>query len=155
MLVPGLDLQWLIRASLFLPAVVVTCIYAWRRGGGPERATALLVIGATAATVILPQASFRHVVIELLLIDLLLLGGLICVALIADRFWPMYFAAVHLLSVAAHGVRAYDPLILPDVYARVGGELAYLTLAILAVGTWRHGRRGDDCDWSWQVRNSR
>lgn len=147
----GFDLQWVLRAAAFAPAAAVTCVYAWRRGGQPERVTAAMTATAIVATLVVPRADFSRVVDQLLLIDGALLLGLTAVALAADRFWPLYFAALQLLTVALHGVRAYDPAILPAVYARLGGELAYPTLVILAIGTWRHVRRGAEADWSWQV----
>jgi hypothetical protein len=140
----------IIRATLFLAATAAASAYAVRRGGQPERISAALVVAATIATMVIPAASYRTVVWPLFAIDAALLVGLVAVALVADRFWPLYLAAVQLLTVALHGVRAYDLVILPAVYARIGGELGYLAIGILAVGTWRHWRRGDEPDWSWQ-----
>lgn len=144
--------EWLVRSLLFLTAAIPACGYAWLRGGAPERLTALLVMIAITATTVLPTASYRQVVWPLLAVDGALLIGLVAIALFADRFWPLFLAAVQLLAVAVHGVRAYDESILPTVYARLGGELGYMVVGILAVGTWRHWRRGPECDWSWQVR---
>ena len=142
------------RALVWYAVAVPTCAYAARRGGGPERAAAALVIAASVATMLVPSepgVTYRTVVWPLLAIDAVMLAGLLALALAADRYWPVHFAAAHLLSVLLHGVRAYDPAVLPAVYARLGGELGYVTLAILAVGTWRHVRRGDDLDWTWQI----
>ena len=142
------------RALVWYAVAVPTCLYAARRGGGPERAVAALVIAASVATMLVPSepgVTYLTVVWPLLAVDVVMLAGLMAVALAADRYWPIHFAAVHLLSVLLHGVRAYDPTILPGVYARLGGELGYVTLAILAAGTWRHVRRGGDVDWTWQV----
>lgn len=142
------------RALVWYAVAVPTVVYAARRGGGPERAAAALVIAASFATMLVPSdpgVTYRTVVWPLLAIDSLMLAGLLAVALAADRYWPIHFTAVHLLSVLLHGVRAYDPDILPGVYARLGGELGYLTLAVLAAGTWRHARRRDDVDWAWQI----
>ena len=144
----------IVRIALFYLAAAAAAAYAWRRGGQPERATAAMLIVAAVATGLVPTVpgvTFATVVWPLLAIDVLLLAGLTIVALVADRYWPLYFCAVHLMAVAIHGVRAYDADILPSVYARLGGELAYPTLVILVVGTWRHRRRSPETDWSWQV----
>lgn len=145
----------IIRAVLFYAAATATVVYAVRRGGQPERVTSAMLIIAAIGTTLLPGMSFREVVWPLFAIDLALLIGLVALSVLADRYWPMYFAAIHLITVALHGVRAYDRTIIPTVYARLGGELAYPTLAVLAIGTWRHCQRGRERDWSWQPRRPR
>lgn len=144
---------WIIRSLVFLLVAVPTCLYAARRGGAPERLVGAMVVVATIATTLVPRQSWQTVVEPLLVIDGVMFIGLVAVALYADRFWPLYFAAVQLLTMAVHGVRAYDQTILPEVYARISGELAYIALGILAVGTWRHRRRSPEPDWSWQVKD--
>lgn len=146
---------WIVRSLLFVISAAATALYAMRHGGQPERAVAIMIVSAVAITACLPRWYYAQVVWPLLAVDCSMLAGLLLVAAWADRFWPLYFAAFHLLTVVLHGVRAYDPMILPDVYARIGGQLAYPTLAILAIGTWRHRRRGPELDWSWQVRRER
>ncbi|WP_174280155.1 hypothetical protein [Sphingomonas bacterium] len=133
----------------------MTCGFAFRNGGQPERIVAWLVVIAVGITTVLPRPHFATIVWPLLVADGVMLIGLVLVAAWADRFWPLYVAAVQLLAVTLHGVRAYDPTILPDVYARLGGLLAYPVLVILAIGTWRHRRRAPGFDWSWQVRRER
>ena len=143
----------IVRTIVFYSAAAATVCFAVRRGGRPEQATAALLTVAAIATTLLPGASVRSVVWSLFVVDLTLLVGLTAIALSADRFWPMYFSAVQLVTVGLHGVRAYDQTLLPAVYARLGGELAYPTLLILAIGTWRHHRRLPETDWIWQVRD--
>lgn len=146
---------WMVRSLLFLTAAIPAIVYAVRCGGQPERLTAAMIALAILATTAVPRETYLELVWPLLLIDVLLLAGLTAVALCADRYWPLYFAATHLLTVALHGVRVYDPELLPTVYARLGGQLGYPTLVILIVGTWRHVRRGAEVDWSWQVDRDR
>ena len=87
-----------------------------------------------------------------LTIDLAFLASLIVIAVRADRFWPLWLAALQLVAIGVHGVRAYDPHILPIVYARIVGEIAYPMLALLVIGTVRHHSRalrfGGERDWS-------
>lgn len=145
----------IVRIASFYLVAAASVAYAWWRGGQPERVTAAMVMIAAIATGLIPTVpgiTFAKVVWPLFAIDMLLLAGLTVVALLADRFWPLYFCAIHLVAVALHGVRAYDPTVLPTLYARLGGELAYPTLVILIAGTWRHALRGPEPDWSWQIR---
>ena len=114
-----------------------------------------LVALAIIATLFVPLQNLRFVAQPLLVIDSLTLVALIAVALCADRYWPLYVAAMELLTVALHGVRAYDSTILPYVYARLEGELSYPLFLLLVIGTRRHVRRGAETSWSWQMRRER
>src|SRR3546814_11663363 len=77
----------------------------------------------------------------MLLIDFGLLLALSAIAGAADRFWPIWLAAFQLVAVAAHGVTAYNPEILPVAYWWIVGKIAYPMFAIFAIGTRRLHRR--------------
>lgn len=130
------------------------CLYALR-GGSPERAVAgmmAVAMLATATTPVIPHVTFHRVEPIPFAVDLLLLVGLVALAARANRFWPLWVAAAHLLAVTVHGVRAYDQTILPIVYAKLTGWTAYLMIILLVLGTWRHlmrvRTRGFERDWS-------
>jgi hypothetical protein len=59
---------------------------------------------------------------------------------------------MHLIAIAVHFAKAYQPFLLPWIYAVAVGQLAYAMLALLLVGTIRHQHRrhaaGADPDWS-------
>lgn len=119
-------------------------IYAWRRGGWPERVCAsattfALVIGW--ALPFDPGTSYRTVETARLAIDGALCLILVGVALWADRFWPLWVAALQLLSVAVHGVRAMDPSILPSVYGLVIEQFGWPIVALMWVGVLRQDYR--------------
>jgi hypothetical protein len=141
----------------------LVCLYALALGGWPERSIAIILLDASVATVMLPfdpATSFRSVEKLELVIDVALMGGLITVALLANRFWPLWLAALHLLAIGIHGVRGFDTALVPWMYAAAGGKLAYPMIALLAAGVLRHrmrmARYGHDPDWTlpWRgVRN--
>jgi hypothetical protein len=144
----------------FLQALV--CLYALTLGGWPERATAVILLCASVATIVLPfdpSTSFRSVETLELVIDVALMGGLMAVALLANRFWPLWLAALHLLAVGIHGVKGFDTALMPWMYAQAGGKLAYPMLVLLAAGVLRHrirlARYGTDPDWSLPWRGIR
>ncbi len=131
------------------------CLYALLRGGRPERWTAIMLFFASVATWFIPfdpSTSFRSIETFELVIDLSLMGGLMTVALLANRFWPLWLAALHLLAIGIHGVRGFDADLVPWMYAAAGGKLAYPMILVLALGVMRHQRRlaihGQDPDWS-------
>ncbi|HYN45718.1 MAG TPA: hypothetical protein VES64_03410, partial [Allosphingosinicella sp.] len=75
-------------------ALLISCTaYALRRGGPPEKVTAILfTLGAYYTVAALSESipRFRSVEVEVLIVDLFLLVALVALALRADRFWPLW-----------------------------------------------------------------
>ena len=143
------------RIMLFYSVQLAASGYAAWRGGLPERAVGALLLVAAILSSAIPLTTWHEYVAlnrGLLLIDATLLAILMLVAVRANRYWPMWLAALQLVAIGVHGVRAYDPHILPIVYARIVGEIAYPMLALLVIGTVRHHSRalrlGGERDWS-------
>lgn len=141
---------------MFNVVLLATCLYAFGWGGRPERVAGGLFLAASAVTFVLPfnpDITFHHVEWANLAIDVAMLLSLGALALMADRFWPMWLAALQLLMVAVHGVRAYEPL-RALTYSLVLSKLAYVALVILAVAVLRHRTRiaseGFEHDWTHQ-----
>lgn len=140
---------------VFYVVQLAACWFALRSGGLPERLTsaALLAaaVGGSAATIWSPYR-FQTVDPTLLALDLALLLVLMGVAAAANRFWPIWLSALHLITVTVHGVKAFQPDLVPWMYAAALGKMAYPMMALLAIGTERHRRRrslyGSDPDWS-------
>ncbi|MBI0473985.1 hypothetical protein D9601_01220 [Sphingomonas sp. MA1305] len=141
---------------VFNLTLLLTCAIAFYAGGAPERWTALVFILGAAATFVAPFSDalrpFGRLEPMLLLVDVAMLGGLVGIALRADRYWPLYVTALHFLAIAIHGVKAIQPTLVPWMYAGASGKIAYPMLLLLAVGAVRHRRRvarfGSDPDWS-------
>lgn len=134
----------MIRIAVFELLQVLVSGYALRWGGAPERIVGGLLLAAAWTSLLLPydpKSVFRNLETGQLIVDLSLLAGLLAVALRANRFWPLWAAAIQLLAIGVHGVRSYDEGIVPIVYARLTGELAYPMCLVLAAGTWRYRRR--------------
>ena len=142
----------------FLLLDLLVACFAWRRGGAPERCVATIFLLAGVATAVAPLDSHPgyQVINHLILwIDLLTLLGITIVALFADRFWPIWIAALQLLAVASHGVRGYNPDLLPVVYWQMSTKVAYPMLVILAAGVYRHQQRrlkAREFSWTFQRR---
>lgn len=137
---------------VFNSVLILACTYALWVGGAPERATALVFVGAAMASYAVPYSGFHVVEAPLFLIDLLTLLALVLIAMTANRFWPLYVAAIQLLTVAVHAVKAYQPALAFWMYGGALGKMAYPTLILLAVGAIRHRNRmarfGGDRAWS-------
>lgn len=143
---------------VFNTVLAVVCGYALWRGGAPERIAAALFAGAAAMTYLSMYAyAFRAISETYLLLDLGLFAAIAILSLWADRFWPIWVAALQLVVLAAHGVRASHPDLMPFVYYVATAKLAYPMILMLAIGTMRHRERlsrwGSDLDWSrWHER---
>ena len=140
---------------LFNIVLLAACAYAFVAGGAPERWTVIVFLGGAIATFLLPfrhHQSYHTVHLLVLAVDSAVLLGLIGIALRADLFWPMYVSALHLITIAIHGVKAFQPSLVPWMYAGASGKIAYPMLVLLATGAWRHRHRlarfGSDRDWS-------
>ena len=129
-------------------------MYAFVRGGAPERVVAAAFIIAAAASFLarpLANARYQDTEYGLLLIDALLLAVLVAVALWANRFWPIWIAGSQLFALLVHITILYQRDVLPIVYFVIVSRMAYPMLVMLLVGTALHFQRvkrhGTDPDW--------
>jgi hypothetical protein len=136
--------------------LLVACwAYALRRGGPPERIGAsILAVGSflSAATASVSMIGYRSVETGILIVDLLCLVSFLALALRADRFWPLWVAALQIIGTAGHSVKFVDPDIIRRAYAFILVIWAYPMILLLVVGTRRHQQRlsrfGIDKSWS-------
>ena len=144
----GMPTNMVVYTSLLL----LCWAYALGRGGAPERLGATILAIASFLTAIAWRGSFRSVEVGVVLIDILCSLAFIALALRADRFWPLWLAALQVGGTAGHAVKLIDPSIIPRAYAFMLAAWAYPMLVLLVAGTWRHQRRlarfGFDKSWS-------
>lgn len=147
----------LLRILAFETVLLAASLYAIVRGGAPERAVGVMLLLAGFATLAIPITQLNPywtVEWNRLSIDVALFLGLTAVALRANRFWPLWVAALQLLTIGVHGVRMYDPAVLPVVYARLTSQLAYPVCIVTFIGALRYRRRrlrpaaAPERDWS-------
>lgn len=135
--------MWHIGA--FVLWFAICCAIALVFGGAAERSAVLLQIGAAAATILgdgfLSGPLYTTARPALWLIDALLLLLLYRLALNSTRYWPMWVAALQMLSVIAHTVRALDQQMLPDGYYGLVNLVAWPMIGLTAIGALRHFSR--------------
>jgi hypothetical protein len=128
---------------IFRALLIGSCGYALWRGRSDERIVALVCLGATLASrFAFSPLNVRYSGVEtgLLVIDLLVLGTFLFVALRSRRFWPLWVAGLQLTSSTAHLMKAIDEHLLPVAYGAAIALWSYPILIILAVATWRGQR---------------
>jgi hypothetical protein len=137
------------------------CGYAFLRGGAPERIGAGIYGLGTALTVVAGWESshrFASLEVGILIVDFAAFVAFVVLALRADRFWPLWVAALQLLASAGHVAKLVDPDMNRWAYAFLLAAGSYPTLLLIALGTWRHQQRlkkfGADRSWSSSWRRS-
>lgn len=143
-----------IQKLVYLILLLTGCSYAAVRGGAPERWGAALTFGAVVASNIamaVLQMHFAAPILGAMAIDILYLLALLVLAARAERYWPIWAAAVQLNEVLAHlmmfsrATHAYS-------YAFALWMFSMPLPILLAAGTYRHRRRlalhGSDPSWS-------
>jgi hypothetical protein len=140
--------------NLFRLLLLAIALYAFWRGGSDEKWTAVIcLLGALVTHIVISplHERFQGVETAVLMVDLAVLAGFAAIALRSDRFWPLWMAGVQLTTVMGHAMKLVDDELLPRAYAASLGFWAYWTLAILAVGVWRHHRRAAESRRSAQA----
>lgn len=124
--------------------LLLVSAYAFARGRIDERWAAAICIAATVGTMLLHSplnSRFSNVETGVLIVDLLALAGFTFIALRSDRFWPLWVAGLQLTTALAHGLKAVDIALLPQIYAAAARFWVYPIFLIIVIGTWRTQRR--------------
>lgn len=124
--------------------LLVSCGYALWRGRRYERMAAMVFIGATVISIILRspiEGRYSGVEISDLVIDTAVLAAVIAIALVSDRFWPLWAAGLQLVDSLSHIMKAVRADLLPHVYGAAERFWSYPILIILFIGAWRQHRR--------------
>lgn len=129
-----------------MAAFIALAIWAWRKGGGPEKACALTFVGMFVADrayhfLITPTFALETVDLWHFALDIMVLAALVPIALRANRIYPMWLAAFQLIAVNAHIARDTFDQITQLTYSIMYVLPSYAQLLILAGGIWAHVRR--------------
>ncbi len=139
---------------IFWGLTALCCGYALLRGGAPERIGAAIIIVGSLLTVALGSAwadRFEYVEVGIFLVDVVVLIAFVALAVLADRYWPLWVSALQAIGVLAHVARALEPNLMPWAYGVALAMGVYPMLLLLALGTWRHRSRMavERADPSW------
>jgi hypothetical protein len=131
------------RILIYRALMFSVCAYALIRGKSEARIVALVFLVGNFATLALrsPLASYSSVETGILAVDMLCLVAFAYVALVSDRFWPLWVCGLQLTTSLGHLVKAFDENLMPLAYAAALRFWTYPILVILTVGVWRGHRR--------------
>lgn len=134
----------ILHVIVFWLLLLVSCGYALWRGRKYERMAALVFVTATILSILgsspLPM---RYVGIATgdLIVDTAVLVALVAIALVSDRFWPLWAAGLQLVDSMSHVMKAIDADLIPQVYGAAERFWSFPILLVLLVGAWRQHRR--------------
>ncbi|MBD3730729.1 MAG: hypothetical protein IE933_13595 [Sphingomonadales bacterium] len=147
-------MDWAVAIVGYL-LVAGVAIYAFVRGGSPERAGAIAILfwsGADPLYHLLAGASeFYRVDPGHVALDCSLLFVWVIIATKANRIWPLWAAAVQLIASMGHIAAVIDSGGMQRAYFAMTQTPPLLEFLILLGGTWCHVRRenriGSYSDW--------
>ena len=129
---------------IFWILLSATCGYALWRGRKYERIAALVFVSATILSILgsspLPVRYVRIATGDVI-VDNAVLVALLAIALVSDRFWPLWAAGLQLVDNMSHLMKAIDANMLPKVYGTAKRFWSYPILLVLFIGAWRQRRR--------------
>lgn len=132
-----------VSAHFYYLFLIICCGYAIYRGSENEYiGAAIMTVGslATLASARLFGSTFTGLELDILVIDLIALYAFIHLAMVSDRFWPLWAAAFHLLAIAVHTAAIVGPDVTPWAFAVSITFWAYPMLLALAIGSHEHVR---------------
>jgi hypothetical protein len=124
-------------------SVILACGYALWRGGRAERlAASLLLIDWLATPLLQVYGAPGRVQHPILVMDATVAAALFVIAMVSNRFWPMWMTAFQALELLMHLAMLLDHKVHARAYF-VGMEISsYLILLALLAGTWLEAPRG-------------
>lgn len=129
---------------LFWVLLLVSCGYALWRGRRYERVAATVFIAATIVSILLRsplQGRYNGIETSDLIVDNAVLLAVIAIALVSDRFWPLWAAGLQLVDSMSHLLKAIHSDLLPHIYGAAERFWSYPILVILLIGAWRQDHR--------------
>ncbi|MBX7495018.1 hypothetical protein K3172_04000 [Qipengyuania sp. 6B39] len=136
----------MIRTLVQVAVLIVVFVYAWRRGGWPEKALATgllsqILLDQTFHAVIGEGGDYLGLHPWHFFLDCLLLALIVTIALKADRFWTLWAGSLQLLAVGGHVLRAIDGGMFPLIYAILERFPFWMLILITGWGTYNHQQR--------------
>ena len=134
----------MVRVAVFMAIYLISIAYALRCGGRPERAASLILTGGMMLTWLLIShvgRRFHGPELGVAFADTATLVALLWLALTADRFWPLWVAAMQTVVVLSHIAMVMKPFTLPTYYKNTIQLWIYPILLLVVLGTVRHRLR--------------
>jgi hypothetical protein len=94
---------------------------------------------------------WNSVELGMLMVDVAVFAGFLAMAVVANRFWPLWMSGMQGVQVFSHFAIALDAKVIPWAYWNAQTLWAYPMLVLLATASWLHRsrlrRQGVDPSW--------
>jgi hypothetical protein len=111
------------------------------KGGPPERLAGVAMLAATLISTQLADQRWIEPQWALMAIDVFMLALLVALALFADRWWPLWAAALQLLAFVIHLAFAAQERVISLAYMIALNVIGYTVIIALGAGTVAHMER--------------
>src|SRR5690349_24051497 len=111
--------------NFFRVLLAIVALYALLRGRRDERVVCgILVVGVVATHLVISPVQNRFAGVEtaVMTVDLAVFLGFLWVALVSERFWPLWIAGLQMTTIIGHVRKSMDNTLLPLAY---GGDLVF------------------------------
>ncbi|QNM83913.1 hypothetical protein H8M03_06290 [Sphingomonas sabuli] len=132
------------RYLIFWTILLVCCGYALIKGHKYERIAAALFLSATVLSLVAHmsiRAGYTAMNVGEVVVNSVVLLVLVGIALVSDRFWPLWAAGFQLVGSMAHILKTIDVTLAPMGYAVAARFWSYPILFVLFIAVWRQQRR--------------
>lgn len=143
-----------VRLVVFFGLLILSVALALVRGGKPEKAGALIILGMVVlqfASLALKPSVYNEVDVASVVVDGVGAVAFTMLAVHAMRVWPIWAASLQILSLTSHFARNIDSREEPLVYVAMKSGPTFLVIVALLLGTLAHIRRvrinGSDPGW--------
>lgn len=125
---------------LFLICVIVVTV---TMGGSEGRLLVITCVTASALTYVANvQLGFDFARLVVLVIDVGVFAIIIAIALRSRSYWPIWFSAFQMITVATHFAQMTIPSSIPGIYGNAAGFWALPALGAAVVGVMLDRRAG-------------
>lgn len=124
-------------------ALLATLVLVMWWGGADEwHGIFVIVLGSCATLLVGLLPAFNWVANRWSagLVDLVVLGAFVDLALRSKRYWPLWVTSLQLMAVSMHALSLIYPTDRIEGYIIAQGFLAYPMLAMLILASWRTSR---------------
>lgn len=132
------------RFFIFWALLILSCGYALLRGRKYERIAAGVFLAASIISVanhLTLHVRYQSIDIADVVVDTAVLISVVAIALVSDRFWPLWVAGFQLVNSMSHFLKAVTVSLPPWGYAIASRFWSYPILVLLLIAAWRQHQR--------------
>ena len=125
--------------------LALVSLFAWRRGGGPEKAAAVALLASLAIDqtyhALVAAPLYRQLDLWHMSLDVAMLAVMVGLALRSPRVWLLWMASLQTISALGHVLHVIELAMPVVVYWAMITAPSWLQILLLAAGTYLNDQR--------------